>query len=241
MAEGWLACSLNQDTQANQPYANGRTQYQSQVQIPPFCGKLIVIKNVQGGSDQPDSFMISVTGSNPSLNSFQGSSSGTTILIREGSYSVREVAGPGGYTASYSPGCSGAMTGGQTITCTITNVPERATLIVKVRAQCLQGEVCPNLPVYTGMPDPAGTFIFFQPGAVNPTPQSFWGSEAGTSVSLGPGDYILGGSIRTPDGLQLVQLEPRSPGCGSNTSGPIGPGELRTCTWTNTFRPTPSG
>ena len=69
----------------------------------------------------------------------------------------------------------------------------------------------------------------------NPTPQNFWGSEAGTTVTLRPGGYNVAASIFTPDGLQYVSTT------RSQCSGGILSGEVRTCTLTNTFRPTPSG
>jgi hypothetical protein len=201
------------------------------------CGKLIVVLDVKW-TDPPQSFTIAVTGASPSQSPFQGSSSGTTVSLKQGSYSVSEVSGPlAKYTVSYSPGCSGAMTEGQTITCIITNTPKPATIIVKVRAQCLQGQVCPNLPVYTGAPDPVNGYIFlgFNEGN-NPNPQAFYGSEAGTTVSIGPGSFNIAGTTQNPVGLDLVpEIEPRSPGCFGTT--PIEPGEVRTCTWTATFRP----
>jgi hypothetical protein len=118
--------------------------------------------------------------------------------------------------------------------------PTTATLIVIVQAQCVQGQQCPNLPVYTGVPDfISGTHIFLF-DAIDPIPQNFWGSEEGTPVTLVPGSYGLGGSIFTPPGLEFVGVT-QSPECDDATSGPIEAGDERTCTWTNTFRPAPSG
>jgi hypothetical protein len=59
---------------------------QSQGQIPPFCGKLIVTKLVQGGTASPSDFVLSVTGNRVSQTTFKGSSSGTTIVLAPGSY-----------------------------------------------------------------------------------------------------------------------------------------------------------
>jgi hypothetical protein len=53
----------------------------------------------------------------------QGSESGTTILMVQGTYQIDEFieASPQGYTPTYSGDCSGHLDGGETKTCTITN------------------------------------------------------------------------------------------------------------------------
>src|SRR5436853_7027961 len=63
-------------------------------------------------------------------NSFPGSEAGTDRKVTTGSYSVTET-GPSGYTASFSSGCSGSISAGQTKTCTVTNDDKPGTLIVK--------------------------------------------------------------------------------------------------------------
>ena len=61
-------------------------------------------------------------------NSFPGSESGTDKLVIVGTnYSVSE-AGPAGYLATFSSGCSGSISAGQTITCTVTNNDTAAPL-----------------------------------------------------------------------------------------------------------------
>jgi hypothetical protein len=98
---------------------------QKQGNIPPFCARLIVIKNVEptiaNSGPSPSQFNIHVTGNNPSQSSFAGSSSGTLVIIAPGHYSVEETGDIFGYTPSYSPGCSGIISGGQSQTCIITN------------------------------------------------------------------------------------------------------------------------
>jgi hypothetical protein len=64
--------------------------------------------------------MIFVAGNNPSPNNFAGSSSGTSVSIQPGNYRIIE-ASMAGYTTTYSSGCSGSISAGQTIKCTITN------------------------------------------------------------------------------------------------------------------------
>ena len=69
-------------------------------------------------------------------NSFPGSESGTDKLVTTGSYSVSE-AGPAGYLASFSSGCSGSISAGQTKTCTVTNNDTAAPL--DLVTLCLRG------------------------------------------------------------------------------------------------------
>ena len=95
----------------------------TQEKDPKFCAHLIVIKNVQGGTATPSDFTISVTSTarnQPSPSSFPGSSSGTTVTLGEGVYSVAEGL-PGGYDVSFSSDCQGTISADQTKTCTITN------------------------------------------------------------------------------------------------------------------------
>jgi hypothetical protein len=80
---------------------------------------IIVTKKVinEGGGDrEPSDFTITVDGNNPTPSSFDGSSSGTTITINEGSYNVTEEGPdissdyvPGRYTPSYSSNCAGEI------------------------------------------------------------------------------------------------------------------------------------
>jgi hypothetical protein len=82
---------------------------------------------VVGGSLTAHSFSILVTGSSsPSPSTFNGAEAGVTVTLNQGNYIVTEnpVALTDGtyYVASFSAGCSEAITVGQTKTCTITNV-----------------------------------------------------------------------------------------------------------------------
>ena len=84
---------------------------------------LTIIKNVvndDDGTNVPSDFTMIISAQNPSNNNFPGSSTGTTITIDAGDYSVSET-GPGDYTASFSPECSGTAAADATLTCTITN------------------------------------------------------------------------------------------------------------------------
>src|SRR5439155_984602 len=92
-----------------------------------------VVNNTNGGTKVSSDFTINVTGNAATPSSFPGSSTGTTVTLNAGNYSVSESV-PGGYAASYSTDCSGSIAVGQTKTCTITNddTAPSLTLVKKV-------------------------------------------------------------------------------------------------------------
>jgi hypothetical protein len=84
---------------------------------------LTIIKKVEnnnGGTKDPSDFTIIVNANNPSNNNFSGSSTGTTITLGTGPYSVSELPETG-YAATISSECSGIANEGDILTCTITN------------------------------------------------------------------------------------------------------------------------
>jgi hypothetical protein len=87
----------------------------------PPTGTVTVFKQVVGGTAQPSDFTMRVEGNNPSPSTFQGSSSGTTVTLGQGSYQLTETTVADDYTPSFSSGCSGTISAGQTQTCTVTN------------------------------------------------------------------------------------------------------------------------
>jgi YVTN family beta-propeller protein len=112
----------------------------NEYQLTPITAKLTVTKKViNNGIDdkKPSDFTITVSGNNPSPSSFSGSSSGTSVTLRAGSYKVTETEGPSGYTTSYSSGCSGTIDAGQTEECAITNEanksPQPKPLVTTIR------------------------------------------------------------------------------------------------------------
>ena len=87
-------------------------------------GILIVIENIinaGGGNKNASDFTINIHGNNPSPSSFPGSTSGTTVKLDIGMYSVTQ-SGSSGYNATYSGDCSGAVMSAETKRCTITNM-----------------------------------------------------------------------------------------------------------------------
>ena len=87
-------------------------------------GTLIVTKKVinegDGNSKQPSDFTITIHGNNPSPSLFPGNSSGTSVKLDMGMYSVTE-SGPSGYNSTSSMDCSGAIMSVETVKCDITN------------------------------------------------------------------------------------------------------------------------
>lgn len=77
------------------------------------------VTNTRGGTYQPSSFQINVSGSGSSPSNFSGSAGGTTVALGAGSFSVNAPS-VGGYTASLSGACSGTIEAGQTLSCTVT-------------------------------------------------------------------------------------------------------------------------
>jgi hypothetical protein len=116
-----------------------------------------------------------------------------------------------GYTKSIGSDCSGSIANGETKTCTLTNDDQPGTLVVKKHV----------------INDDGGTktapdFTMSVTGG-SPSPASFAGSEAGTSVTLNAGSYSVGET--GPSGYT-----------GSNSSdcaGSIANGQTKTCTITN--------
>jgi Prealbumin-like fold domain len=86
-----------------------------------FLNVITEVDNANGGTKKPSDFTITVSGNNPSPKSFPGSSSGTPVTLRSGSYKVTEDNSITGYSTSYSSGCSGDASGGVPIKCTISN------------------------------------------------------------------------------------------------------------------------
>jgi Prealbumin-like fold domain len=87
-------------------------------------GILIVTKKVinEGiGNKKPSDFTVNVHGNDPLPSSFPGNSSGTSVKLQMGMYSVTET-GPSGYNSTLSGDCSGGMMSVETKNCTITNI-----------------------------------------------------------------------------------------------------------------------
>ena len=177
--------------------------------------KLIVIKHVindNGGTATAANFTLDSGGANDSPDNFAGAESpGTEVTLDAGSYTVTE-SGPSGYTASYSPECSGSIANGQEKTCTVTNDDQPGKLIV------IKHVINDNGGTAT-----AANFTLDSGGA-NDSPDDFPGAESpGTEVTLNAGSYNVTES--GPAGY--------SASYSADCSGTIANGQEKTCTVTN--------
>jgi len=89
----------------------------------PSKGVIIVIKEVindDGGTKVDSNFNMKVTGDNPSLSQFPGSSYGVAVTVDAGSYSIDED-DDSTYTKTLSEECTGTVGVNETKICTITN------------------------------------------------------------------------------------------------------------------------
>jgi hypothetical protein len=90
----------------------------------PTTATLTVIKIVAGNTNATASdFTIHVTGNNPIPANFNGSGTGTDLTLNPGPFNVTETRSPS-FTTSFSSECSGTITAGQHLSCTIINTPK---------------------------------------------------------------------------------------------------------------------
>jgi YVTN family beta-propeller protein len=193
--------------------------------IPGILSKLIVTKKVvnEGGGDKkPSDFTITVSGNNPTPSSFAGSSSGTTVTLNPGRYSVTENL-LSGYTSSMSGDCSGTIDNtGETNECTITNVyqPEdtSAQLIV------IKNVIDNNNNNDDSDPIRKPSDFTITVSGNDPLPRSFPGkSGAGVIVNLDPGRYSI--TEKGPSGYTIDYSD--------SCQGTISAGEAKACIITN--------
>ena len=185
--------------------------------------KKVTSNDGSSGTKKPSDFTITVTGNDPSPSSFSGSSSGTSVTLRPGTYKVTEDDNIPGYTTSYSSECSGTAKGGR-IQCTITNEytasPPGSTTFLDVITNVINNNQGTKKP---------SDFTITVTGN-DPSPSSFSGSSSGTSVTLRPGSYKVTETER-PSGYTTRY----SSGC----SGTLDAGQTEDCTITNEANKSP--
>jgi hypothetical protein len=171
---------------------------------------ITVIKEVindNGGLAGPNDFGLMLDGS--------GTTSGTPVDVDPGTHTAAE-AGLAGYTfTGFSGDCdtNGDITIalGQSLTCTLTNNDQAATLVV----------------IKHVINDNGGTAVAsdftLDSGGTNDSPDDFAGDELGTTVSLDAGSY--GVTETGPPGYTRSD--------SADCSGTIALGETKTCTVTN--------
>jgi YVTN family beta-propeller protein len=192
--------------------------------IPGSLTFLAVVKKVvnnNAGTKNPSDFTITVSGNHPYPSSFAGSSSGTSVTLRSGSYRVTEDNSMPGYTTSYSSGCSGTARGGH-IQCLITNeyqlIPTMAKLTVTKKV------------INNGIADKNPSDFTITVSGNHPSPSSFPGNgREGTIVSLKPGSYKV--SESGPSGYTSR--------FSSDCSGRIEDNQERECIITNEAKISP--
>ncbi|HEY7078994.1 MAG TPA: beta-propeller fold lactonase family protein [Nitrososphaeraceae archaeon] len=187
------------------------------------------ISNQGGGNNRPSDFTINVDGNNPSPRSFPGSSSGTTVELSRGRYSVSET-GPSGYTSNPSSGCSGSINPGQERTCTINNVFNKP-----VPPPITTGKITVTKRVdNTGGGNNRPSDFTINVDGNNPSPRSFPGSSAGSTVTIQPGRYQI--SETGPVSSNYVPGR-YTPSYSADCSGNIRAGETNNCTIVNKYNP----
>ena len=165
---------------------------------------LTVIKTVvndDGGSAAAGDWTMHITGSNVSSTSFAGSETGVTITLDAGTYSVSESGGPSGYAMSFSTDCSGTISAGDVLTCTITNndIAPKLTVTKTVVNDDAGTKAVGDFPLYVdGNPVISGVQNTLLAGTHtasedDPSPgytASAWGGDcaADGSITLAPGD-----------------------------------------------------
>ena len=190
------------------------------VDDPPFpdVPTLTVIKTVvndDGGSALASDWTMDVSGTNVSGTGFAGSASSVTITLDAGAYSVSESGGPSGYAMSFSADCSGTISAGDVLTCTITNDDIAADV--------------PTLTVIkTVVNDDGGSALAsdwtMDISGTNVSGTGFAGSASGVTITLDAGAYSVSES-GGPSGYAMF--------FSADCSGTISAGDVLTCTITN--------
>ena len=150
---------------------------------PGLLGTLKVITKVSGGNKMPSDFTIAVYGNSPKPASFAGSSSGTTVTLKSGKYSVSESSIPG-YSVVYSSECSGSISVGRNINlCTVTNHYSQLGSLTFLN-------VITKVDNTNGGTKKPSDFIITVSGN-SPSPRIFSGASSGTAVTLKTGMYSI--------------------------------------------------
>ncbi|MEX2588474.1 MAG: hypothetical protein WD602_10860 [Actinomycetota bacterium] len=178
--------------------------------VQPVITVIKTVVNDNGGTAVAGDFTINVSGGAATPSSFAGSGSGTEVALSAGGYSVTEDA-VDGYAGTFSEDCSGVLSLGDEVTCTVTNIdlPPGLTVIK-------------NVVNDNGGTAVAGDFeISVSTAGVDPEP--FAGSSTGTVLSIDAGEYSV--TEQSVAGYEGTFSE--------DCSGSIALGEAKACTVTN--------
>jgi hypothetical protein len=203
-----------------------------------LTAKLVVIKHVvndNGGTLAAGAFTLTIDGVTATGgNALAGAESpGVAKEVTPGAYAVREVEKTG-YATTYSAGCSGAITAGETKTCTVTNDDRPAHLIVIKHVVNNDGGIAT-----------ADQFALTIEGVAAVGGSSVSGAEApGVTREVAAGTYRVTEVAPPPDPACLFFVrrlahaawsgcQGYAPSYSAGCSGAIALGETKTCTVTN--------
>ena len=193
--------------------------------------KLVVttqVINDGGGKKKASDFTTIINGKSPDPSTFPGNSKGTTVTIEPGKYSVSEEVILDDYSTNLSTDCKGKIESGDIKYCTITNTyiptptpppPSSSQLIVTT--QVINDG---------GGKKKASDFTTIINGK-SPDPSTFPGNSKGTTVTIEPGKYSVS---------EEVILDDYSTNLSTDCKGKIESGDIKYCTITNTYIPTPT-
>jgi lipopolysaccharide export LptBFGC system permease protein LptF len=90
----------------------------------------IMINNKDGGNKSSQDFKVNIHANDPIPSSFDGNSSGTTVKLGMGMYSITEFSSPE-YTSHYSSDCFGGIMSTDNKECIIINTYDASSIISK--------------------------------------------------------------------------------------------------------------
>ena len=189
---------------------------------------LTVIKHVvndNGGTATASQWSMHVQGggSDVSGSPFNGSESGTTLMLAAGSYNVSETGGPAAYASSFSGACDAngnvSLALGEAKTCTVTNNDVGPTLTVIKHVVNDNG----------GSATASQWSMHITSGGSDVSGSPFAGSEAGTTRTLSAGSYVVSES-GGPSGYTQIGI---AGDCNTSGAVSLALGENKTCTITN--------
>jgi hypothetical protein len=90
----------------------------------------IMVNNKDGGNKSAQDFKVNIHANDPVPSSFDGNSSGTTVKLGMGMYSITEYPSPG-YTSHFSSDCFGGIMSTDNKECIILNTDDASSLISK--------------------------------------------------------------------------------------------------------------
>lgn len=188
---------------------------------------ILDIQNNNGGTSTAADFIIIPRVNGTAITSFNGSASGTTVVLPVGALTFSDGVALGYQIVTTSPGCHATLAQGDNVTCTITY--EDANVVNPnpnpcPRGGCPQGTVIVETVVINDQGGFRNAGDFQQSiAAGNPSVTNFNGSSTGIAILVDPGAYTVS------------QVDPAlySMSLSASCSGTIAAGQTITCTIVN--------